>query len=124
MNDPEPTLWQNLVFDRESATVVTAATAALTRRGLYVVRSFDLRSALATHSECECLQHGTAHCTCQFTVLLVYGDAPQPATLTLHGCAGQTHIAQDTTTCPDPHLAERILMALLEIGRPSPVEGR
>jgi hypothetical protein len=111
---------ESLLFDFDGATVTQAATAALTRRGLYVIRSFDLRSALATHADCECPHHGTAQCTCQFTVLLVYGSAPQPVTLTVH-CRDrhggtQAQIVHDATSRPDPHLAEQVMTALVEVG--------
>ncbi len=117
MNDRETSLWESIVFDVDSATVVPAALAALTRRGLYVVRSFDLRSALAADVACECPDHGTAQCTCQFVVLLVYGDAPQPVTLTIHCRDGwtQAQIVYDAMTHPDPHLAEQVMMALVEL---------
>lgn len=119
MNNPEPSLWQKLVFDVDSATAVPAATAALTQRGLYVVRSFDLRSALVAQSECQCPHHGTAQCTCQFTILLVYGDAPQPVTLTIHcrdrHSGTQAQIVPDPAALSDPHLAGQILRVLAEI---------
>lgn len=123
MNDPEPSLWQNLVFDVDGATVVPVVTAALTRLGLYVVRSFDWHSAWAPQAECQCPQHGPAQCTCQFIVLLVYGEAPPPVTLTLHGRDRRTQlqIVNDATVCPDPHLAEQVMLALLEMGVALPV---
>jgi hypothetical protein len=110
--------WESIVFDFDGATVAQAATTTLTRRGFYVVRSFDLRSALAAHAKCECPHHGAAQCTCQFTVLLVYGDAPQPVTLTIHCRDNQTQaqIAHDATTQPDPQLAENVMTALVEVG--------
>lgn len=119
MNDPEPSLWQSLTFDLDGTTVVSAATAALTRQGLYVVRSFDLRSALAAHTECECPHHGTAQCPCQFTVLLVYGDTPEPVTLTLHcrdrHSGTQAQIVHDPAAPPDPQLRDKITRVLTEI---------
>jgi len=51
---------------------VAALTAALERRGLRVTRSFDLHTALAGHDPCPCPHHGTEHCTCNYTILLVY----------------------------------------------------
>jgi hypothetical protein len=63
----------------------------LTRRGFRVVRSFDLRSALApltAHVDCECPHHGTAKCTCQFVVLLVYGDPSAEPALSLSKGSG------------------------------------
>lgn len=118
MNDHKVSPWESLVFNFDGATVTQAATAAITRRGLSVVRSFDLRSALTIHADCECPHHGTAQCTCQFTVLLVYGGAPQPVTLTIHcrDSRTQAQIVHDATNRPDPHLAEQVMTALLEVG--------
>jgi hypothetical protein len=118
MKDLETSLWESLLVDVDGATVTQAAIAALTQRGLYVVRSFDLRSALAAHTDCECPHHGTAQCTCQFIVLLIYGDAPQPVTLTIHfrDERTQAQIVHDATTHPNPHLAEQVMAALVEVG--------
>lgn len=57
-------------------------TTALAGVGFRVLRGFDLREALAAQAEeCPCPYHGTARCTCSYTVLLVYGPetARQPA---------------------------------------------
>ena len=40
--------------------------------------------------DCPCPHHGTNECDCQMLVLLVYGEAVEPATLILHGNNGQT----------------------------------
>ena len=42
---------------------------------------------------CCCPNHGTDACDCQMIVLLVYGEAAEPATLILHGNNGQTWIS-------------------------------
>jgi hypothetical protein len=120
---------ESLVFGFDGATVAQAATATLTRRGFSVVRSFDLRSALAAHADCECPHHGTAQCTCQFVVLLIYGD---PSTLPPAGVAGpgaaqlvaltmhcrdnrtQVQVVHDATTIPDPRLVEQVMAALVQ----------
>ncbi|MBI5828927.1 MAG: hypothetical protein HZB20_05180 [Chloroflexi bacterium] len=106
----------SILFDSDGETVTRAATAALTRRGLYVVRSFDLRSALTPHANCDCPHHGTAQCTCQFVVLLVYGEAAAPLVLTLHSHDDRTsaQIVRDAANAPDPHLAEQVMAALTE----------
>ena len=108
----------NIWFNADSATVMAAAMADLTRQGLYVLRSFDLRSALAADGPCACPHHGSAHCNCQFLVLLIYGDFAQPVVLTLHGRDAQTQvqIVRDATTVPDPRLAEKVMAALVETG--------
>lgn len=69
---------------------VQRLTQVLAGQGFRVARGFDLRSAMAAHPEdCPCPYHGTvapggpgAGCTCNYTVLLVYGrDAAGGATL-------------------------------------------
>jgi len=50
----------SLLFDCNGETAAQAATDSLTRRDFRVVRSFDLRSAMAAHAGCECPHHGTA----------------------------------------------------------------
>lgn len=117
----------DLTFNSTGEAAARTATAALTRRGLYVVRSFDLRSALTLNVECDCPHHGTAQCTCQFVVLLVYGDpltrplvagqiAAAPLVLTLHSHDERTsaRIVRDAANTPDPHIAEQVMAALME----------
>jgi hypothetical protein len=114
----------SVLFDACGETAAQAATAALTRHGYRVVRSFDLRSALTTHADCECPYHGTAQCTCQFVVLLVYSEAGDPVVVTAHSrdtlaCvqivrpAGGT-CGDDATTRSDPRLADKVMPALVE----------
>ena len=110
--------WGSLPLDVDGLRMVQAVTAALIQQGLSVGRSFDWCSALAPDGECECPQHGTTRCTCQFTVLLVYGCAPQPVTLTIH-CRNQrtlAQIVQDATAQPDPALAQHVRTVLVETG--------
>ena len=142
----------SILFDSDGETVTRAATAALTRRGLYVVRSFDLRSAMAAHAGCECPHHGTAQCTCQFVVLLVYGDpstreafgsaqdrvsGDAPVVVTAHSRDVQAQVQivrptgmlrDDANSRPDPRLVEQVMAALFEAALtvqavlPSPAE--
>lgn len=60
--------------------------------GLQVVRSFDLQSARAAHPGYGCPHHGTATCTCQVIVLLVYGRQGLSTTLMIHGIDGRSQI--------------------------------
>jgi len=98
--------------DCEEATA--QATHLLSSASLQVVRSFDLRSARVAHAECTCPHHGTAECTCQFVVFLVYGQAGAPVTLVAHGHDGQTWLSLvDTPQQPaDMRLAATIAQAL------------
>ena len=114
----------SLLFDCNGETAARAATEALIRHGFRVVRSFDLRSALAplaAHVDCECPHHGTAKCTCQFVVLLVYGDPSAgsggaPVVITAHSrdAQAQVQIVHDANARPDPRLVEQVMAALFE----------
>ncbi len=113
----------SILYDCNGETAAQAATEALTRRGFRVVRSFDLRSAMATHADreaspwdCECPHHGTAQCTCQFVVLLVYGESGAPVVMTAHSrdAQAQAQIVHDANTQLDPRLVEQVMAALFE----------
>lgn len=96
--------------------IVKTVRTILARQGLQVVRSFDLRSALVVHTDCPCPHHGTAHCDCQFIVLLVYGAGETPVVVTLHGRDEQTEmkIVLDATIPPDPRLVAQVTATLME----------
>ncbi len=137
MNGCHESLGGEFMFDSDGETAAQTVTAALTRRGLRIVRTFDLRSALAGHAghealswECDCPYHGTARCTCQFIVLLVYGEAGAPVVVNAHSHDAQTQvriahpasgILGSTTTRPDPRLAEQVMVALAEAALTQPV---
>jgi hypothetical protein len=72
---------------------VAAIRRELGRAGFRVEQSFDLRSALTLVPNCPCPHHGTARCDCQYTVLLIYGQALTPASLIVHGHDHQCWIA-------------------------------
>ena len=123
---------ENILYDCNGETAAQAATEALTRRGFRVVRSFDLRSAMTTHADCECPHHGTAQCTCQFVVLLAYGDPSTgsggaPVVITAHSRDAQAQVQlvrptgtglkavrDDANSRPDPRLVEQVMAALFE----------
>jgi hypothetical protein len=108
-----------------------AVTAALNRRGLRVVRSFDLRSVLAARShhpavpcDCGCAFRDTAGCDCQYVVLLVYGNDGAPVTVTVHSRAGLARVEivspvsgtfRNTLPAPDPRLAGQVRDVLVEL---------
>ena len=138
MNDHEASVWESILYDGDGEAAAQAVTEALTRRGFRVVRSFDLRSAMAAHADCECPHHGTAQCTCQFVVLLVYGDRSTreafasaqdgdsegaPAVVTAHSRDAQAQvqivrptgmIRDDANAWLDPRLVEQVMAALFE----------
>ena len=103
-----------LIADGETATLMV--TEALMRRGLRVVRSFDLRSAITGHHQCACPHHGTAQCLCQYVVLLVYAASGAPAVVTAHGRDGSTElqIVEDPNAPTDPAVTRLVLAALGE----------
>ena len=122
----------DLTFNSTGEATARTTTAALIRCGLHVVRSFDLRSALTPHVNCDCPHHGTAQCTCQFVVLLIYGDpstssgqvATAPLVLTLHSYDDRTsaQIVRDAANAPDPRLAEQVTAALMEAALTAPTQ--
>ena len=93
----------------DSQVAVQALTQALEAKGLRVYRSFDLRSALAVMPDCGCPHHGTDQCSCQYAVLLVYGDTPSPAKVVVHGCDGQTSLSVPEANDAPTNLQGRIL---------------
>ena len=105
---------QLVILQADCEEAATQAVQLLSSAGLRVMRSFDLRSARADHAECTCPHHGTAQCTCQFIVFLVYGQSSAPVTLVAHGHDGQTWLSLvDTPQQPaDMKLAARIAQAL------------
>jgi len=106
-----------ILLDINGDEAVKTITEALCGHGFYVLRSFDLRSAMtAAEVGCECPHHGTEKCDCQFIVLLIYGDATEPLTLTTHSHNHQTRvqIVRDATMNPDPHFVECVMAVLLE----------
>ena len=114
---------ENVLIASDAETAARAASAALTRQGFRVMHSFDLRSAMAAHADCACPYHGTAQCTCQFIVLLVYceasprdGKAGDPVVVTAHSRSDQARlqVVRDEMTCPDPQLAAQVMSALVE----------
>lgn len=86
----------------------------LRKAGLRPVQTFDLSTARAGMHECACPNHGTEACDCQMVILLVYGDAPKPLTLILHGNNGQTwlSIADNPRQEVDAKLSAEIRQAL------------
>lgn len=66
--------------------------------GVRVVRSFDLQTArqgLLDSSSCPCPHHGTAQCTCQYLVYLIYADGTEPTTVVVHGFDDHTEISME-----------------------------
>lgn len=77
---------------------------------LRAVQTFDLHTARMGPHTCSCPNHGTDECDCQMVVLLVYGKAPEPETLILHGNDGQTWVSIADT--PDPRTNTMTVIAI------------
>ena len=74
-----------IVFRCAAEAAEGAIATVLERRGLRVVRSFDLQTARGAVAGCTCPYHGGERCTCEYFVLLVYGAAAEPVVITIHG---------------------------------------
>ena len=94
--------------------VVRWITQRLPQADLRAIQTFDLHSARLTFQDCPCPYHGTNQCDCQMIILLIYGNAMEPATLILHGNNGQTWIslAEDTNQQTDRKIISDIQQAL------------
>ncbi len=79
-----------VTIDRNGVESLSWTIRQLTRAGLQVNRTFDLREAALSQSECTCPQHGAEACNCQMSVLLIYQEGRAPATLLLHSYQERT----------------------------------
>ena len=86
----------------------------LLQAGLRPMQTFDLQTARLGLHDCSCPNHGTEACDCQLVVLLVYGEAAEPATLVLHSNDGKTWVTfpDNPLDRADIKLANRIRRAL------------
>jgi hypothetical protein len=103
-----------LSVDQTCGEVLQRVKALLSAAGLRPVQTFDLHAAQLGLRDCPCPNHGTEECDCQMVILLVYGSAPGPATLILHGSHGQAwlSVADDPHAGMDADLTEAIRQAL------------
>lgn len=102
----------NLKIDAEQA--LPLITSLLAELGYQVLPSFNLQAARASQAGCTCPHHGTVECDCQMIVLLIYGQADQPASLVVHGQDGKTFLSLVDTPQqrPDRQMFSQILKAL------------
>lgn len=86
----------------------------LLQDGFRALQTFDLQDARLGLEDCPCPHHGTTECDCQMVVVLVYGKAPAPATLILHGYDGQTWVslAEQAEQVADAHMVKAVRSAL------------
>lgn len=103
-----------ITLDRPWEEALDWLDQSLARAGLRLLRTFDLHDARFDLDGCPCPNHGTEECGCQMVVVLVYGQAAQPATLILHGCDGETRLSLVNTPIQqaDPALQTSIKDAL------------
>ena len=93
--------------------------------GMYIQRSFDLRTAACvSHPEEACPHRGSVPCTCQLVVLLVYGTDGPPVSLVAHGYDGCTwfRLVQDPSQrveSPTEGLVRRAFAELTEAAKPA-----
>jgi hypothetical protein len=108
------TLSPFLSIDSSCDQALQMTKTQLSEAGLSAVQTFSLNTARLGLHNCCCPNHGTEACDCQMIVLLVYGEAPEPATLILHGNNGQTwmSIADSASQCGDPTLVASIRRVL------------
>lgn len=113
MSMPSPFLSINSSCDQ----ALQATRAKLAQRDLSAVQTFNLNTARLGLHDCECPNHGTGACDCQMVVLLVYGQAAEPATLILHGNDGKTWISIADPPLPqlNPDLIASIQHALEDL---------
>ena len=104
------TLFPFLSIESSCEQALQATKTKLSQASLSIVQTFNLNTARLGLHDCCCPNHGTEACDCQMVVLLVYGEAPEPATLILHGNDGQTwmSIADSSSQRGDPELVTRI----------------
>ena len=108
------TLSPFLSIDSSCDQALQMTKSHLSEAGLSAVQTFNLNTARLGLHNCCCPNHGTEACDCQMIVLLVYGEAPEPATLILHGNNGQTwiSIADSASQRGDPKLVASIQRVL------------
>lgn len=103
-----------LTLKLDSDQAVEQISQRLINDGLQVVRSFDLQTAMSTHTDCTCPNHGTEKCGCQMVVLLIYGKQGEPLTLVAHSQDGRTYfeLVDTPQQRPERILKSAVLQAL------------
>ncbi len=109
-----------LALDCEAAAAFV--TDRLELLGLQIQRSFDLRTAACvSHPEEACPHRGTAPCTCQLVVLLVYGADGPPVSLVAHGYEQRTWfwLVRDPSQPAGSSTQELVRLAFAEMTLPA-----
>lgn len=92
----------------------------LEQTGFHVVRTFDLQAARSAHLDCPCPYHGTAQCTCQMVVVLVYHGNRPPATMVIHGNDEASWFY--LINIPQQHVGRRLEKNIQEVLNPTAYE--
>lgn len=79
-------------FNLDCETVIARFSRQLESRGLWVVRSFDLKSAYDSYPDMTCPHHSDSVCDWQMVILLVYGAETAPVSVVLHSHRGNTEV--------------------------------
>ena len=114
------TLTSFLSVNRPCDDALDWLSQSLSRKGLRVLRTFDLHDARGALDHCPCPHHGTNQCDCQMVVLLVYRNAEEPVTLILHGNDGQTWLS--IVNNPLQHAAPSIQSSIEQVLQLHPSE--
>ncbi|HBG74769.1 MAG: hypothetical protein A2X25_12090 [Chloroflexi bacterium GWB2_49_20] len=107
-----------LVIEKPGEEAIPWAVQLLEKAGLQVIRTFDLREARLSHSNCPCPHHGTEDCDCQMIVLLIYKGKQAPASILVHSFQETTWFYLVNT--PE-HPIGRLLEMLIKKTLPQPV---
>jgi hypothetical protein len=114
-----------LQVNRPGEQVTTELIDELERHGLHVMLTFNLQLARAHQVECQCPQHGTEQCTCQYAVLFVHD--PQQVhkvsrTITIHGKDEEVWLSLLKSSAPSTQagitLEQKLLTILLRLVNP------
>ncbi|MBZ0309179.1 MAG: hypothetical protein K8I82_24150 [Anaerolineae bacterium] len=98
------------------AIAVRQVTETLRAAGFRVNQFFNLQVASRMHSTCDCPYHGTARCTCQVAVLLVYATGGRtPLTLLIHGHEDQSLIIFTDSLPTDLDLQADVFESLRQV---------
>lgn len=87
-------------IQQDCDSVAAKVASAFRSAGYFVIKSFDLHSAMNTHSNCVCAKDT---CSCQMVVLLVYAFEGPPATLIFDTDKIQTTIYLDSSLTKTAH---------------------
>jgi hypothetical protein len=108
-----------VTIDKPGEEAIRWVFRRLSKRGLRVVRTFDLQEARLSHGDCQCPHHGSEECGCQMLILLVYAGSHSPASMLVHSFQESTWLyLVDTPEQPVELGLEMLIQECLS--RPNP----